>query len=380
MWNSWYFRGGVLAIIPILAIAAEPGRFQLQPAEPVTIPLSIDSNSPTFWIGDDLHAFSSTGAPYLSSIGEEIRTHKVEIDSTNFPMWIESVWQADDGTVYAWYHHEQVGLCPGTTLHVPVIGALVSYDAGKSFKDLGIILSSGEPNDCSARNGYFANGHGDFSVILDREKQFFYFVFGVYGGEASRQGIAIARMAFTNLTAPVGTVWKYHAGSWNEPGLRGHVTPVFPATVGWQAEDTDAFWGPSIHWNTHLENYVVVMNRSCCHTGWPQEGIYLTMTADLSDPAAWSAPVKVLATGDWYPWVLGIGPGETSAEAGKTVRLFVRNFSEWQITFERADEQEPPSDADPPPSDETGPPSDADPPPTDETGPPPPEGPPVEID
>ena len=205
-------------------------------------------------------------------------------------MWIESVWQEPGRALYAWYHHERIGVCP--KLNVPEIGALVSRDGGESFTDLGIILSSGEWTDCSARNGYFANGHGDFSVIADRDREYFYFLFGAYGGDVSNQGITIARMPFGNVSNPVGNVWKYHQGAWSEPGIGGPVTPVLPAAVSWREADTDSFWGPSIHWNDHLRRYVVLMNRSFCWPGWPQEGVYITMNANLSDPSAWTQPKK----------------------------------------------------------------------------------------
>lgn len=335
-----------LASFALLLAAGDIGlaqdTFLVRPAEPLTLPLVIDSNTPTFWSDSTLRLFSSAGTPRVTAVGESLDTQDVQIDSSaHLPMWIESVWQAEGGVLYAWYHHERAALCPGAALSVPEIGALVSYDAGKSFTDLGIVLTSGEPDDCSAQNGYFANGHGDFSVIPDRDGQYFYFLFGAYGGDVSAQGVAIARMSIENLPAPVGAVWKYYAGQWSEPGLGGRLTPVFPATVAWQAADTDAFWGPSVHWNTYLQQYVVLMNRSCCSPEWPQEGIYLTMTRDIGDPSLWSAPVKVLDAGDWYPWVLGTGPGETSSEAGNPVRLFVRNASEWELVFRRADEQPP---------------------------------------
>ncbi len=331
--------GLLLAGMP-LSLAWPQDTFELRAAEPLNLPLVIDSNGVMFWQRGRLYLYTSTGTPLLTVLGKDARTVEVNLDSTvHLPMWIESIWQGR-GTIYGWYHHERLGLCPGTTLTTPEIGAIVSYDGGRSFHDLGIVLSSGEPNDCSAQNGYFSNGHGDFSVIRDREGHYFYFLFGAYGGDVSRQGIALARMAANDLAAPVGKIWKYHAGGWLEPGLAGRVTPVFPARVPWQSAEADSFWGPSIHWNMYLEKYVVLMNRSCCRPGWPQEGVYLTMSVDLADPASWSEPVKILETGDWYPWALGVGPWGSSTMAGQVARLFVRNLSEWEIVFQRAADPE----------------------------------------
>ena len=160
------------------------------------------------------------------------------------PLWIESTWVDADGTVYAWYHHEPGGLCGKMDLTAPKIGALVSRDGGLSFDDLGFVLESADPVDCSSQNGYFAGGNGDFSVILDRERKYFYFLFGNYGGDLSGQGLGIARMEFDRRRQPAGSVWKYFNGGWTEAGLGGRVSPVFPARVSWSREDADAFWGP----------------------------------------------------------------------------------------------------------------------------------------
>jgi len=311
----------------------------LIPADPISLPMLVDSNTPAFWRDGELRLFSSTGAPVLHHFSAALEwkgASAVELDADGrAPMWIESVWQAGDGALYAWYHHERVDVCPDSPLTAPEIGALVSRDGGFSFTDLGIVLSSGAPPDCSAQNGYFATGEGDFSVIPDRDGQFLYFLFGSYGGSLAEQGVAIARIAVSDLDAPVGAVWKFYAGAWDQPGIGGRVTPVFPAQTAWQDAATDAFWGPSVHWNTYLDRYVMLLNRSCCEPGWPQEGVYLAFAGELGDPLSWSAPVKILDGGAWYPWALGLGPGETSSTAGQALRLFTSEFSEWTVVFEK---------------------------------------------
>jgi hypothetical protein len=206
------------------------------------MPSKVDSNSPAFWRDGQLNIINSTGHPILTKgrdqllmyLGSPKEVH-VDVDD-HFPMWIEAVWQDEDGTLYAWYHHEPRGVCPGSSLTMPSIGALVSSDGGASFTDLGIVLASGDPADCLAHNGFFAGGHGDFSVILDRNQRYFYFLFGNYGGDSAGQGVAMARMAFEDRASPVGAVWKYHEGAWEEAGLEGRVTPIFPASVSWQEE------------------------------------------------------------------------------------------------------------------------------------------------
>ena len=108
-------------------------------------------------------------------------------------------------------------------------------------------------------------------MILDQDQRYFYFLFDNYSGPLEHQGVAIARMQFEDRANPVGNVHKYYVGAWDEPGVSGFVTPIFRAAVSWEGSNTDALWGPSIHWNTHLNNYVAVLNRSCCKSGSPQK-------------------------------------------------------------------------------------------------------------
>lgn len=321
---------------------------EFSPADtPKSLPALIDSNTASFWKDGLLHAYSSTSHPVLNIFDASfaiIYSAPIRVDSDrHFPMWIESVWK-DEDRLYAWYHHEVVNICPGTSYTTPEIGAMVSYDGGRSFRDLGIVLRSGDPINCQAQNGYFASGHGDFSVIVDQKKEWVYFLFGSYGGDVSGQGVSIARMPFLYLDFPIGSVWKHFDGRWDEPGLGGRTTPVFPARVSWAEKNTDAFWGPSIHWNTYLQSYVVLLSRSCCDIDWPQEGVYLTMNADLSNPAGWTAPFKIVDGGDWYPWFQGAAEGETSATAGQRTHLFLRQTSEWDVIFRTASDIPQPED------------------------------------
>ncbi len=307
------------------------------------MPSEVDSNSPAFWRDGQLRVFNSTGTPVLSTGPDQFQmdpgsSRKVAVDRDDHqPMWIESVWQDSDGTLYAWYHHEPDEVCPDLT--APEIGALVSQDGGETFTDLGIVLASGDPPDCSAKNGFFAGGHGDFSVILDREQRYFYFLFGNYGGEAARQGVAIARMAFEDRSHPAGAVWKFADGEWTQPGLGGQVTPIFRVTVAWQRSNTDAFWGPSIHWNTALQSYAVLLNRACCEPEWPQEGIYASFNPDLSNPSGWTQPERILRPENigfapgYYPQVLGMRGDETDSIAGGFARLYIKGQSHWEIFF-----------------------------------------------
>jgi len=317
---------------------------EVREAPLLTMPARVDSNSPAFWLNGQFHLLNSTGgeAPVLSSGTDQFRLRsntRVRLAKQQiWPMWIEAVWVDPTGVVLGWYHQEHEWLCGAQRPAQPHIGAAISHDGGKTFFDSGVVLSSPDPVRCSSMNGYFAGGHGDFSVILDRDRKFFYFLFSNYGGVVQSQGVSIARMAYGDRFKPVGNVWKYRGGSWHEPGVGGRSTPIFPAAVGWQREETDSFWGPSVHWNSYLEKFVVLMNRSCCSSGFPQEGIYASFNADIGDPAGWSKPTKILDDTGWYPQVLGMGRAGTDRVAGEQARLYIYGESRWRLVFRKSAE------------------------------------------
>jgi hypothetical protein len=333
--------------------------YHLVPATPLRMPTAtVDGNSPAFRDENGtLHVYTSTGAhptrmsgPSVTELTEDWIGPSVG-PREHYPIWIEAVWRDEDGTVYGWFHHEPDSqtICGNRKLTTPRIGALVSTDGGSTFTDLGLVLTSGDRPNCSAQNGFFAGGHGDFSVVLDRERRYFYFVFTNYGGSAHQQGVSMARMAFEDRAAPVGTVRKQYLGEWSEPGIGGMVTPIFPATTAWDRSDADSFWGAAVHWNSALESYVAVMNRACCKTNWPQEGIYIAFNPDLANPGGFSRPAKLVDDSEigfapgYYPQVFGLGPGETDSLAGAETRLFIKGFSKWRLVFGDDDGAEGPS-------------------------------------
>lgn len=329
----------------VLILSAALGAFAQQArivsAPPNYLPAPVDSNSPAFWRDGALHIFTSTGIPLLSRGSNQFLMEGEFVEQVDIarmdhvPVWIEAAWMDDDGTLFLWYHHEPGGVCPNG-LTAPVIGAAVSYDGGRTIEDLGVVLQAAEPPNCAAKNGFFAGGHGDGSVIKHTDGSFYIF-FTTYSGGTASQGVAMARMSYEDRFNPAGAVWKYWEGGWNEPGLGGRVTPILPAKVAWEREDADSFWGPSLHWNTSLGSYVMLLNRACCKPGWPQEGIYASFNRDLANPNGWSAPKQILKDigfgPGWYPQVLGYGPEDTDKQAGQKARLYIGGVSLWEIEF-----------------------------------------------
>ncbi len=369
--NSSILQLGLLLLLPVVAgcqrqhlASANEGlpTVLVRPAPSVRFPGAesanpqkpgdCDCNSPAHWDGGTLYVFNSAGHPWRSSGPDLFHLNcdyrKCQYNNqANGGRWIEATWKADDGVLYGWYHFEPNDVCvefhPNSPhLTAPKIGALRSKDNGATWTDLGIVLESAPEVRCDSTNYYFAGGNGDFSVMLDGKKEFLYFLISTYGPAVPGQGVSIARMPWADRDRPAGKVSKWHNGRWAEPGLAGNVTPIFPAKVDWHRADADAFWGPSIHWNGYLRQYVILLNRAV-NSRWKQEGVYISFNRDLADPGGWSKPRKVLESqGDdrWYPQVIGLQKSrrETDKVAGRVARLFLRGESRWEIQFYRAGE------------------------------------------
>jgi hypothetical protein len=77
----------------------------------------------------------------------------------------------------------------------------------------------------------------------------------------------------------------------------------------------------------------MLLNRAR-DASWSQEGIYVSFAPHLDDPSAWTAPVKIMAGGKWYPQVMGIEDGSgTDKVAGRWARFFVGGVSDHLIQF-----------------------------------------------
>ena len=256
---------------------------------------------------------------------------------------MESVLQAGNGTLYGYYHNEPLGLCPGTKKTVPRIGAARSLDNGLSWEDLGIILEAPVGSiDCNTPNEFFAGGVGDLNAVLNLEETDVYFFFTNYSGTESTQGVAVARMLWAQRDFPVGNVSIWDGSAWRYPAATRQVRrrpveprPIYPAAVSWHDRSgyVDSFWGASVHWNTSLNQYVMLLNRAV-DPAFTQEGIYIAFSPVLDEPARWTTPVKIMDGGFWYPQVIGLERDRgTDKLAGSVARFFTRGRSEYFLVF-----------------------------------------------
>lgn len=346
-------RAQVVRHPPRVAISPAPRQQLVLSGDPV-----VDSNSPVIWDLVDgqptLFVMTSFDGRANVSAGRGVGAVVMGEGATwdHWPLggaWMEAVVKADDGTWYGYYHNEVApSACARPAGKVqPQIGAARSTDQGRTWTNLGIILAAPAAVDCDTTNQYFTGGVGDFSVMLSPDRAQLYVLYSQYAPSLGSQGVAVARMAWADRDAPEGKLDVWNGGGWSPvQAVRdddGELVrwewpvgqPIFPTTDSWHDGDTaNAFWGPSVHWNEHVGAYVMLLNRAST-PAFGQEGIYVAFSPDLSNPARWTRPAKVLDGGQWYPQIVGLEPGTgTDKEGGETVRLFVSGVSEYLMTFE----------------------------------------------
>ncbi|MEN6386348.1 MAG: hypothetical protein ABFD79_14275 [Phycisphaerales bacterium] len=322
--------------------------FKIFDAKELKFAVPTDSGCPAHWDNGNFYIFSSSrDATRLSGTDifhlDQVLPVAWDIEKER-SRWIEATYKAPDGTLYGWYHHEMGPICkerlPDKWFAAAIIGEGKSYDNGATWQDLGFTIQS-DPNTyhCDTLNKYFPGGNGDFAVVNDQKNEYIYFFISTYG-DFKEQGISVARMRYADLEKPVGKVYKWYNGKWQEPGLCGKVTPIFPAFKDWHGPSPDSFWGPSVHWNTYLKTYVMLLNRAI-DPNWWQEGIYISFNKDLSNPQGWSKPLQVRKDGSWYPLVVGTDKKkeETDKLAGRRARYFEQGVSLWEIQFYKPGEK-----------------------------------------
>ncbi len=347
--------------------AASVPRAALTAALPLTLPGTVDSNSPLVWDLEDgqrrLFVMTShSGKPSLAS-GATLERLGAPAEISLLPhpgygVWMEAVVSDAVETWYGFYHNEwPATACGRGDRFVPRIGAAKSTDRGRSWQNLGTVLQAAQSTTaCESTNGYVIGGVGDLSVMLDRNQAYLYIFYSQYQRQREAQGVAVARLLWANRDRPAGRVEIWRDGIWEPEAGRLALSPLLPgalrrrlewtypaasplvsASFPWHDTDAkvDAFWGPSVHWNTALEQYVMLLNRAK-DENYGMEGIYVSFSPTLDNPQTWSAPQKLLTGGKWYPQVVGSAPGTgTDKLAGASARFFMSGRSDWVINFFR---------------------------------------------
>jgi hypothetical protein len=335
---------------------------RLRSAPRLTMPAAVDSNMPMTWDRVDgrwqLSALVSWGGIPALLAGPDIDSMSQIVDSVALDphpgdgIWFEAVIADESGAWYGFYHHElPAHVCGQPERSIPRVGMAVTSDRGRTWNNLGIVLEA-PPGSyvCDSPNRYVIGGVGDLSVMLDARQQDLFLFFSQYSRDPAAQGVAVARLAWADRDAPQGRVSVWSDGAWipprrvDEPSEDGPAVWEYPAgsalvpvTEPWHDADpaVNAFWGPSVHWNTYLERYVMLLNRSK-NERFDNEGIYVSYARTLTDPAAWSEPRLLMKGGGWYPQVAGLTEGAgTDKLAGQRARFFLTGRSDHLIEFTR---------------------------------------------
>lgn len=325
-----------------------------------SFPGMVDSNTPALWslVGGvwQMSMVTSWGGIPGLSVGSSLESLSAAepVSIGNHPghgTWFESILEDEGGTWYGYYHHEWPGdVCGRPEQEIPRIGAVRSFDRGRTWEDLGVILAAPVASlACGSSNRYLLGGVGDLSAVLDHDKTDVFLFFSQYARDVRAQGVAVARLAWADRDEPAGKAAVWDNGAWipsrsvpSEDGVSlgweyPVGSPLVPASQSWHdgVAAADAFWGPSVHWNTYLEQWVMLVNRTR-NERFDLDGHYVAYAPTLSNPASWSAPTKILDRGGWYSQVVGLEPAEGSDKlAGRRARFFITGRSDHYIEFSR---------------------------------------------
>lgn len=351
---------------PAAATTTVP-RATLTAAPSLTLPGTVDSNSPLVWDleGGVQRLFVLTSHAGQASVSAGASMDRLSgttpitlLPHPGYGVWMEAIVSDEVDTWYGFYHNEwPATTCGRDDRFVPRIGAAKSNDRGRTWQDLGTVLQATQSTTaCDSPNRYVIGGVGDLSVMLDHDKNYLYVFYSQYQKQREAQGVAVARMLWADRDRPSGRMALWRSGVWDSNAGRLMFSPLLPGaqrrrlewtypaasplvatSQAWHDldEKVDAFWGPAVHWNTAIQQYVMLLNRAK-DENYTQEGIYVSFAPTLDDPALWSAPQRLLNGGKWYPQVVGLSPGTgTDKLAGATARLFMSGRSDWMINFTR---------------------------------------------
>jgi hypothetical protein len=334
----------------LAAVANERVAVLLRAASPVTLHSEefwrADGNSPVVAKRDGVDVFFSDYQPS----GRTFRRHSdrprivegksdlvrlIDDPDPRVGKWIEAVWRDPAGGMRGWYHAEEVAPCPAKRLFVPHIGEMISHDEGSSWQCRGEVLRvSPAEIDCSWRNGFFAGGYGDLSVVPDGANDYLYLAFTSYRLDETKQGVVIGRMPAKRPPSAALGLQLWSDDGWQNAAAGCSAKPLWRARRGWRHPDPDNFWGPALHYNQNLDCHVMLLNRTAGGAGdLVQEGIYISMNEALDDPEGWSEPQQLVRGGAWYPQIVGFEPGQGDSKAGSVARFFMGGFSAWEIEF-----------------------------------------------
>ncbi len=150
------------------------------------------------------------------------------------------------------------------------LGLAKSTDEGATWQDLGLIISGPQPYNSQ---GALDIGDGNLVVAADRTtlQEYFYIYFPEHcwiNSTTVCSGftyLSVARAPYEelltaafpgNLTTVPSLFRKYYDGQWDQPGMGGKSSELFPAVTG----ETDG--DPQVVWSAYRNRFVAIMDNS----------------------------------------------------------------------------------------------------------------------
>ncbi|HZX59589.1 MAG TPA: hypothetical protein VFE54_12715 [Mucilaginibacter sp.] len=300
-------------------------------------------------------------------------------------VWFESIYQDTTDktgkTLFALYHNENYpstlpfdgktgkgyknvdwpqGLKgPSSPSAVCRIGVMKSLDGGKSWKNNGIFIEDEQPRLILKQHNTaanFAGGTGDPSAVASGK--YLYLFYGEYGypgiyknatysakTEWGGQCISVARILLSDLDNPVNKAKRWD-GTGFTARYNGVGKPIRSIQIPMEAGGGPAsspkgkyFWGPSVSWNTYLNEWVMLMAKAE-GPSWKGSSIYISFNKnrDLGlgkNSQDWSVPKLLLNKPGHILWYPSLQPTSTvangvnkycSVKLGQGARLFYKDM------------------------------------------------------
>lgn len=194
------------------------------------------------------------------------------------------------------------------------IGLSSSPDHGAHWHYEGDILTSDNSYDRSMYNNYYDFGCGEPYLFVDNANGYFYIAYMDTWWSVKTPGeyhstVRMARCAISDKLAP-GKWKKFYNGTWNEAGLGGRATDVFPNSSGC-----------AITYSTYLNKYIFLTTK--LFSGNDTAGSYMASCTDLSQQN-WTKLQKVSDICDHYnTFVTADGTaGANSTNVGTNFRWY----------------------------------------------------------
>jgi len=317
-------------------------------------------------------------------------------------VWFETVWQDPSDisgkTLFAVYHNENYpstlpfdsltgrgyknnnwpqGLQgPESPAAVCRIGIMKSTDGGRSWENKGIFIEDLDPRLILKPHNTsetFAGGVGDPSAVANGD--YLYLFYGEYGypgvyneenydrkTEWSGQCISVARIALKDLNDPEGKAFRWDGQGFSIPydGIGQPVASLrIPMEEGGGAASSPGggfHWGPSVHWNTYLNCWVMLMGK-VVGPSWKGSQVFISFNKNAnfiepSESQEWTKPQLLFEKPGYNLWYPSLQPQNTPDDIknkytclrlGKKARFFVKSLkpyddeyaSEYIIEFEK---------------------------------------------